>query len=302
MYSWVWNSVYTELSKASNTDYDKQCKYPEFGVFSCKDFLIQYIVHMTVWEFITGLFLHTNRNWFTLIEDWASIIMQINFCLTEIYARATRLRHWQIKSERFDKRVWWEQIYRLVTRYPIIQIAWIYNADYTTIEKQDVRKDCAWNCEECESTCWCWELEEVWCSCSVECNECDCQNECKKFSDMTIVAPWTPIAAWQYTIWWWKFWWWTYGNVLYVKPLVGMNSVYVSYYSFFNYLTCLDDVIPLPDSYLAALNYLVTWYIVPAASNYRTWDEKFFIEQGLRLLDEVDKYNNHAPQFIQPKR
>lgn len=269
---------------------------------------------MKVWEFITGLFLHTNRNGFTLIEDWASIIMQINFCLTEVYARATRLRYWQLKTERFDMKQTWESFYRMVTSYPVIQINWIYNAEFNNIEKVTTRPTCWGACNEYWDDCVCKPPETPWCDwcCTVwtECDECSACTECTitecytcpKVVPLTEVAAWSPLELWSYSIWWGKYGWGQYGNVIYVKPKDWLHAVYVSYYSFFNFLTCLDDIIPLPDSYLAALNYLVTWYIVPAASNYRTGDEKFFIEQGLRLLDEVDKYNNHAPQSIQPKR
>lgn len=243
-------------------------------------------------EFIRSIHMYTGSSWFNMVSHWESMLHAINFALTQIYFRKTRLRYWQLKSERFEMRGRWDT-YSLVTKHPIIKIAWIFDAEFNPISNVKVNTSCETSCNPEEPSCWC---DECWVCTSYECDVCIPRWKIIASE----VAPWTYLEPWRYSIAWWSGWWWTFGNVIAYKPTTCKqeHAVYVLYYAWFNELKCVEDTINIPHFYLAPLAYLVTGFTIARFWNYRVWDDKFYLTEGLSLLDEIDSYNNHAPSLI----
>lgn len=239
--------------------------------------------------------MYTGSSWFNMVwhSDW--LLSAVNFALTQIYFRKTRLRHRQLRSERFQMKWWWDN-YTLNTKHPIIKIAWLYDAPYNPITIVSTSDWCWEACIPEEPSCWC---DSVW-----NCTSCECGVCVARWKIIwTEVAPWAYLDQWMYSISWWSWWWWTFWNIISYKPTTCLDehAVYVLYYSWFNELTCVEDTIDVPHYYLAPLAYLVVWFTISRYWNYRVWDDKFYLTEGLSLLDEIDSYNNHTPNFIASK-
>ena len=245
----------------------------------------------TVADFLEWVYPMLWTSWFNISVWQTGYLRLINSALNYIYTYKGTPRNWMIRTSS----VWSDEpgSFYASTKYPITMPMTFF----------------CWKQLECiklidRANTECCQGDKVLCDHWCDCSDQKCPAE--KKVDMIQVGPWSILQPWQFKISWGTNGMW--GNFWnYIEGKVPNNmccgcdwcpQLYFTYVAHFNRITCATDIIPLPDPYIPALEFLVVWFIISRMITHRSGDDLNYIQLADRLLDNLVNLQVNVPTFI----
>ncbi len=193
---------------------------------------------------------------------------------------------WTHRKDLFDLKKW--SLWVLLSRWPVRTID-----KFRTWKRTDVDK---LQEDECERACKLelpdWVIKP--------CCECNCIAPCKPL-DLKEIQPQNQLCAWQYQIswsyipWmWWMDWRIVKVNLWNIEP----ELLWMTYYCWPVKLETYDDIVPLPDSFIHVLWWIIAALVVPPRWAARSQEDLSYYSLYRKELEYLKALDNIYPKEV----
>lgn len=210
----------------------------------------------------------------------------INWAVSMVYNYNWHTRSWSHRKDLFNLNKQWQWV--LLSRWPIRTVDKFWTWDWTDVDflKEDA---CEWACN--------MNLPDKTIR---PCCECNCTKPCKPL-DLKQIHPQNQLCAWQYQISWsfvpwmgWFDWRLVKVDLWNVQP----ELLWMTYYCWPIKLEKYDDIVPLPDSFMPVLWWIIAALVVPPRWAARQQEDLNYYSLYRKELDYLKALDNIYPTEV----
>lgn len=237
-------------------------------------------------QFMTLVYPIINQHWMSYAVGSNSFIGLVNMGIDMIYNYEGMHWSWQHRKDLFNMND--RQQGALLSRWPVRKIDKFWWGNRKDVDKVGLDK------------CYCNlnlpEKEYI-----SPCCECNCTTPCRPI-DLKQILPQNKLCAWQYQISWsfvaWM--WWLDWRIVKVDLWdQHVDDLWMSYFCGPVKLEKFSDIIPLPDSFIQVLVWIVWAFCVPQQGIARQQDDLSLYSLYRKELDYLRKQDTIVPETIE---
>lgn len=188
---------------------------------------------------------------------------------------------------------------KLVTRWPVATVDKFYTSQWKDVDGS-------------VAPCYCDDLpdDSYTCPCEIPCNGPECSP-----IKLTRILPQNVLCDNEYQVSWSeiKGMGWLDGRIIKVNlwDVTNLNYFRVTYYRGPKHITSWDEIVPLPDSFMHVLGYVIAAHVVPLYGimmqqqdlNYRSIARKEldFLKMADNVFPESTRFDPNYPMISKPQ-
>lgn len=226
-------------------------------------------------------------HWLSRLVGPHNFMYLINQAVAMIYNYWWYMWSWTHRKDLFNmnKQSQWV----LLSRWPVREIDKFRTWDWTDVDKYDPDA-CEWACN--------MNLPD---KIIKPCCECNCIKPCKPL-DLQQILPQNQLCAWQYQISWspvFGMWWMDWRIVKVDLWDKDPELLRMTYFCWPLKLETFDDIVPLPDSFMHIVWWIIAALVVPPRWAARSQEDLNYYSLYRKELDSLKAADNMYPKKVE---